>query len=459
MFQEIKASWALLLGIGFMMLGNGLQGTLLGVRATLEGFPTFTTGVVMSFYFIGMLLGGILTPKLVARVGHIRVFAALASTASIAILVHSLYVNPYTWSLMRLVTGICYSGLYVVSESWLNDRASNETRGKILSMYMVIITLGMGSGQFLLNVADPASAELFILISVIISFSLIPILLTVRPAPRFDEVESMSILTLFRASPLAVISNVLTGAAHGTVFGLGAVYGLNKGFSNELVSLFMASFLWGGLLLQWPIGWLSDRVGRRAIMLGIAIASVGLTLLASVWPSDSALFIPLITLVGGFVMPMYSLCIAYANDRLPPQKIVAASGAMVIAAGIGLSIGPVLVASAMSNFGPDAYFLGIAIVFVLIALAVINSMRRWVMTSEDLETQAPALAPGPIGSPVAAFVAPDAVDYAQALVEDELEKLDEEQAKSENSEFGSKLKGVSDADSEGDELRPKGAAP
>ena len=425
MLQEIKASWALLLGIGFIMVGNGLQGTLLGVRASLEGFEVFTTGVVMSFYFSGMLIGSILTPKLVARVGHIRVFAALASTASIAILLHSIYVNPYTWSLMRLVTGICFSGLFVVTESWLNDRASNENRGAILSVYMVVVTLGMGSGQFLLNVADPASTDLFILISVIISFALVPILLTARPAPAFDQGESMSIFALYKVSPLAVISNALTGAAHGTAFGLGAVYGLQKGFDNSLVALFMASFLWGGFLLQWPIGRLSDKYGRRGVMLLNAIVAVILCLLAAVWDTTSSSYIPLIVIVGGSVMPMYSLCIAYASDRLSPEQIVSASGAMVMASGIGLSTGPILVAFAMSRFGPDVYFVGMASAFVAIILAVLNSMRYREVTPEDVEDQSPMLAAGVIGTPIAAFTAPDAQDYAVALEEDELEQLDD----------------------------------
>ncbi|MDC1351428.1 MFS transporter [Oceanospirillaceae bacterium] len=425
MLQEIKASWALLLGIGFIMVGNGLQGTLLGVRASLEGFEVFTTGVVMSFYFSGMLVGSIVTPKLVARVGHIRVFAALASTASIAILLHSVYVNPYTWSVMRLVTGICFSGLFVVTESWLNDRASNENRGAILSIYMVVVTLGMGSGQFLLNVADPANTDLFILISVIISFALVPILLTARPAPAFDQAESMSLLALYKVSPLAVISNALTGAAHGTAFGLGAVYGLQKGFDNSLVALFMASFLWGGFLLQWPIGWLSDKYGRRGIMLITAMSSVVMCLLASVWDISSSSYIPLIAVVGGLVMPMYSLCVAYASDRLSPEQIVSASGAMVMASGIGLSVGPILVALAMSSFGPDVYFIGIALAFLAITLAVLNSMRYREVTLADVEDQSPILAAGVIGTPIAAFTAPDAQDYAEALEEDELELLDD----------------------------------
>jgi MFS family permease len=326
---------------------------------------------------------------------------------------------------MRLVTGICFSGLFVVTESWLNDRASNENRGAILSIYMVVVTLGMGSGQFLLNVADPASTDLFILISVIISFALVPILLTARPAPAFDQAESMSIFALYKVSPLAVISNALTGAAHGTAFGLGAVYGLQKGFDNSLVALFMASFLWGGFLLQWPIGRLSDKFGRRGIMLITAMAAVVMCLLASTWDINSSSYIPLIALVGGLVMPMYSLCVAYASDRLSPEQIVSASGAMVMASGIGLSMGPILVAFAMSSFGPDVYFIGIALAFVAITLAVLNSMRYREVTSADVEDQSPMLAAGVIGTPIAAFAAPDAQDYAEALEEDELEQLDD----------------------------------
>ncbi|MGI9311209.1 MAG: MFS transporter, partial [bacterium] len=276
----MRATWALLVGIGFMMLGNGLQGTLLGLRATIEGFPTFTTGVMMSGYFVGIFIGSVLAPRLVGRVGHIRVFAALASTASISILLHVVYVHPLTWTVMRLITGISYAGLYVVTESWLNDRAGNESRGKLLSIYMVIVTLGLGVGQFGLNLADPKDADLFILVSVVVSFGLIPMLLTARPAPAFEISGKMSLPQLFRASPLAVISNALTGVAHGTIFGLGAVYAAQKGFDTELISIFMACFLFGGLLFQWPLGLLSDRIDRRAIMAAMAGLAVALTALA-----------------------------------------------------------------------------------------------------------------------------------------------------------------------------------
>lgn len=426
MWNDVRATWALLVGIGFMMLGNGLQGTLLGLRATIEGFPTFTTGVVMSGYFIGIFIGSVFAPRLVGRVGHIRVFAALASAASIAILIHGLYVNPVTWTVMRLLTGFSYAGLYVVTESWLNDRACNENRGKLLSVYMVIVTLGLGCGQFLLNLADPAKADLFILVSVVVSFGLIPMLLTARPAPAFDMSDKMSLRRLFKASPLAVISNALTGVAHGTIFGLGAVYARQKGFSTELVSVFMACFLFGGLLFQWPLGLLSDWIERRVVIAGMAAVSVLLTVLAVVLPVGGTLFFVVIVLLGGVAMPMYSVCIAYANDRLEPEQIVAASGSLVMVAGIGLSTGPIVVSFLMSTFGLNFYFTGIGGAFALIFLFAIYRMGR--RAGVDVEDQAPTLAAGQIGTPVAEFCATDAVDYAEAVRSGEVERLDEQES-------------------------------
>lgn len=424
MLNDIRATWALLVGIGFMMLGNGLQGTLLGLRATIEGFPTLVTGIMMSGYFVGIFIGSMFSPMLLGRVGHIRVFAALASTASIAILIHGVYVNPITWTFMRLLTGISYAGLYVVTESWLNDRASNETRGTLLSVYMVIVTMGLGVGQFMLNLADPAKADLFILVSVVVSFGLIPMLLTARPAPSFEMSGKMSLRELFNASPLAVISNTLTGMAHGTIFGLGAVYSVQKGFSTELVSVFMACFLFGGLLFQWPLGILSDRVERRKVMAGMSAMTIVLTIFAVYFDAGSVPFFAVIALLGGMTMPMYSMCIAYANDRLEPEQIVAASASLVMVAGIGLSTGPIIVSFLMATFGPDFFYVGVGGSFTLIFLFTIYRMGQ--RAGVSVEDQAPSLATGQIGTLIAEISAPDAVDYVEAVSSGEVERLDEQ---------------------------------
>jgi len=425
MWSDLRASWALLIGVGFMMLGNGLQGTLLGLRATMEGFPTFITGIMMSGYFVGIFVGSMLAPKLVQRVGHIRVFAALASLASVSILIHGLYVHAITWTLMRLLTGLSYAGLYVVSESWLNDRAGNETRGRILSIYMVITTLGMGSGQFLLNLSSPLKVDLFILISIIVSLGLIPMLLTARPAPAFESSGKMSLRELYKASPLGVISNGLTGVAHGTIFGLGAVYARQAIHDLSLISWFMASFLIGSLIFQWPIGWISDRVNRRLAMLGMSVVAIVTCTIAIFLPDEEPLFFAVIMILGGAAMPMYSLCIAYVNDRLEPEQIVGASGTLVMVAGIGLSTGPIIVSFLMGEFGPDFYFIGIATAFALILTFTLYRMiRREAISVQD---QGPIVAAGQIGTPVAEYMAPDAEEYVEAVISGEIEKLDQQQ--------------------------------
>ncbi|MGR3913821.1 MAG: MFS transporter [Gammaproteobacteria bacterium] len=423
MLNDIRATWALLVGIGFLMVGNGLQVTLLGLRAIAEGFPTFTTGIMMSGYYVGICIGSLAAPRLVGRVGHIRVFAALASAASIAILIHGLYIHAVTWTLMRIVTGISYAGLYVVTESWLNDRAGNETRGKLLSVYMVIVAFGLGAGQFLLNVADPLKQDLFILVSVVVSFGLIPMLLTARPAPAFEMSGKLSLRELFKASPLGVISNALTGAAHGVAFALGAVYATQKGLRTELIAVFMACFVFGGVLLQWPLGILSDRVDRRKVMAGMAAAAVVISIAALMLRPGGVAFFAVIVLLGGMVMPMYSMCIAYVNDRLEPQQIVAASGSLVLVGGMGLCAGPIAVAYLMSRWGPDWYYAGIGGACALIFLFAIYRMGQ--RAGVEVEDRMPALAAGQIGTPVAEIAAPDALDYVEAVSSGEVDMLDE----------------------------------
>ena len=369
-----------------------------------------------------MFIGSMAVPKLISRVGHIRVFSALASLASISILFHGVYIDPWLWMAMRIVTGISFAGFYVVTESWLNDRASNETRGKVLSIYMLIVTGSMGAGQFLLNLAKPDDIDLFILISVIISFGLIPILLTVKPAPSFSTSSKMSVLELYRASPLALIGNGLTGMAHGTIFGLGAIYAVEVLVDLQQISLFMACFLIGSLLSQWPVGYISDLIGRRAVMAGLSIVSITCCLLALAIPTGSLLYFAVIVGLGSAAMPMYSICIAYANDRLEPHQIVAASGSLVMVAGFGAMVGPIVIAFFMDLFDVSFYFWGIASVFAIIFLFTL--IRIGARAGVAIEEQSPLVA-GPIGTPIAEYLAPDSVEYAEAVARDEVEQLDQ----------------------------------
>ena len=400
------------------MIANGLQGTLLGVRATMEGFSTFSTGVMMSGYFIGIFAGSFITPYLVKRVGHIRVFSAFASLASISILFHGVFINVPVWMAMRIVTGICFAGFYVVTESWLNERASNETRGKVLSVYMMVVTVGLGSGQFLLNLANPDDIGLFIMISVIISAGLIPVLLTAKPAPVFELSGKMSLIELYRASPLAVIATCLTGMVHGTIFGLGAIYASVVLVDIKLISWFMACFMLGSLVFQWPVGYLSDIFPRRVMLAVLSVVSIAASMVANATPKDGLLFYAAIILLGGAAIPMYSICIAYANDRLEPQQIVAASGSLIMISGIGLSAGPIIIAFFMDVYGVEFFFWGIASIFVMsLGFTLLRIQSR---TGISAEEQGQLIASGPIGTPIAEYYSPDAIDYAEAIANEEI---------------------------------------
>lgn len=403
MLSAIAAVWALLLGIGFMMLGNGLQGTLLGVRATLEGFPTAVTGLVMTGYYVGFLAGSWLAPKILERVGHIRVFAALASIASSSILVHAILIDPWTWGAMRLATGFAYAGLYVVAESWLNDRATNETRGQILSIYMIVTLGGMALGQLLLNVGDPGDFQLFILISVLISVALVPIALTATRAPDFEAPTPVGLMELYRISPLGIFGSFGMGIAAGTLFGMGAVYAGLSGMNTAQTSLFMGAIITGGMVMQWPVGWLSDIFDRRRVIAAVAFSAAGLAAIGAyaelpIWGELLVAFA-----FGGASLPMYSLCGAHTNDYLKPDQMVGASSGLILINGLGAALGPGAVSGAMELSGPEGFFWWLAAIFVVIGAFALYRMAR--RRAVPLADQGSFVAMPPRGSMISAVLA------------------------------------------------------
>lgn len=387
MISAVSSSWALFLGMAFLMIGNGLQGSLLGVRASIEQFPTTVTGILMSAFYFGFLAGSILTPKMVIRVGHVRVFGALASLASTAILFHALFVDPVSWGVMRLVSGLCYAGLYVVAESWLNGQATNENRGQLLSIYMVISYSGMAIGQALLNIGDPGHAGLFMLVSVLVSLAVIPILLSDTRGPGMEAPTPMGFKEVFKASPTGVVSALMNGILLGGSVGMGAVYGGLAGFSLPQISLFMVMLFLGGVCFQWPIGRLSDRFDRRKVLVVVTFAAAGAAVCANALTTSFMAFLSISFLFGGMMMPMYSLALAYTNDYLEPDQMVAASGTLVLVGGIGAFFGPTLVAASMDLFGPEGFFWSLAFTHALLGVFILYRM-----------TQRPALPAGEQGS-------------------------------------------------------------
>lgn len=359
--QTLASVWPLFFGLALIGVCVGGQGTLLGVRATLDGFDTRVTGVVMSGYFVGFLLGSLYGPAAIQRVGHVRTFGALTALASVAVLVHAIWVEPIVWTLMRLVTGFAISGIYVVAESWLNQAATEKTRGQILSLYMIIMLLGLCAGQFLLGVASPAGFKIFSVVSVLLSLAAIPILVTALPTPVLETHERLSVKDLLGWAPLGVVGAFAVSAGFGMLFGMAPVFATQSGLSVQQVSVIMATMLLGGTLSQWPLGHLSDRVDRRAVICAAALgAGLACALLGLLAPSTRPGYLLLLALFGACFMPLYALAIALTNDFLPPARTVAASGTLLLVGGLGASFGPTAIAFAMNSFGNESFFFGLA---------------------------------------------------------------------------------------------------
>jgi len=343
--------------MGVLMLGAGLQGTLLGLRATLEGFPPPVTGLIMSGYYVGYLAGTAAAPRMLRRIGHIRVFAALAAVASATILVQAAFVEPFVWVVMRLTSGVCFAGIYVVAESWLNDRASPANRGRLLAVYMLVLYIGLGLAQFLIILATPNTTTPFMLVSVLISLSLVPIVVSAQQAPQPLVPRKVRYRDLYRNSPLGVVAVSVSGMISAIVFSMGPVYGRLRGLNNSGIATFMAVSILAAVLTQYPVGRLSDRMDRRTV---IAAACTVATLVAASIVGWGALphpiFLLLSALFSGSALTLYSLAVSHVNDKLEPAQMVAASSALLRLNGAAAALGPVLAGSLISAFGPSAYF-------------------------------------------------------------------------------------------------------
>jgi len=396
MGKIIINSWALFTGFGIIVISHGFQGNLLGIRSVIENFNFIATGTMMSGYFVGFFIGATMVPKLVTKVGHIRVFAAFASMASLSSLIHIVFVDPYVWILARFLTGFSMIGIFIIVESWLNDRANNKTRGKVLSLYMLITYVGMALGNFLLNVSNPKDYEPFILISLLFSIALIPILLTKRKPPKFKKTSSIKIKELFKISPFGSVSMFCTGFIFAPIFSLLSVYAITMKLTIFETSLLLVGVMLAGALFQWPIGSLSDKYDRRKIIIGSSIAAIFFSLSAifvsGIGNSLSNLFIEstvsfnyfstamdktklfiFIILLAGVTLPLFSLNLALVNDYIPKEKFVAAGGGLNIIFGLGAMAGPVMCSTLMHFLGPNGFF--IHLLFFLFAIIIFGFYR------------------------------------------------------------------------------------
>ena len=363
--------WPLFVGLGMLMVGNGLNGAVIGVRSGTEGFSVVVTGVIMAGYFAGYLIAPTLVVRMIASVGHIRVFAGLASTASTAVLVHSISVNAPAWTLMRFVFGFCFAGLYIVIESWLNEMSDSSNRGRTLAIYMIVSMSGLGIGQYLIALADPGTFRLFVLSSVLVSMALVPITLAgTTQAPAIRLPDPVSIRELMGDVPTGVIGMFMSGAAAGTLLALSVVYATAVGLSIERTALFLLAPTVGGVVMQWPVGKLSDRVRRRVMIFAVAVAAAMLSALGIVTPSDNPLKLLIMFGIGGTMYPLYSLVVSYTLDWVTVERTVGASGTLVRVNGTGALLGPLLTAPLMSWFTPTLFYWMLGAYFSVIVLFI-----------------------------------------------------------------------------------------
>jgi len=360
---------ALLLAVALLLTGNGLLGTLIPIRGQLEAFSTFSIGLLGSTYFLGFAAGCFYGARLVRRVGHIRTFTAMASIVAAVSLVHGLLPLPGPWWVMRVVTGFCFAVLYIVIESWLNERATNETRGTVLSAYLFINLTVITVGQMMTTLSDPATLTLFALASIMVSAAVVPVALSAAAAPQPIEAVRVRIRRLYHTSPIAFAGCLAVGFANGAFWTLAPLFVQRAGFGVTAVALFMSATVLGGAAGQWPTGALSDRMdrGRLVVLMASLSALLGLGLIAST-TAPLPLLLGAAALWGAVAFPLYAVAVAQANDHAESTEFVEMSSGLLLTYAAGAVIGPIIATGAMDLLEPGGLYAFTATVHALLVL-------------------------------------------------------------------------------------------
>lgn len=387
MILAFKDNWALFLGVLLLLISNGLLSTLLTIRGAALGFSEVTIGLMQAGYPLGALLGAVAAPKLIEKVGHIRSFAALASLCSISAVVHLLTDDPVSWSLMRILAGFCFPGLYVISESWLNAKAENSYRASLLSIYFVVISAGGSIGAAMASLEDSTGFVLFGVTSILISLSLVPILVSNNKAPNYEAPERLAISRLLQISPMAIIGTILNGILASGIFISLPLFGLALGLNAAGAASLLVVATLAGALFQFPVGWLSDRMDRRLVVAGASGAAAVTAIGVATGVLDAHLHLA-IGLIAGFVLPIYSICVAYANDQLSPAQIVPASGTLVLALNVGILVGALSGPTVLSIAGPSGLMVFFAVVSCLTAVVALFRITQSAPPEETRPVQA-----------------------------------------------------------------------
>lgn len=378
MIRAIASVATLLLGVAILLAGQGLQGVLLPVRATLEQFSAFAVGLIGGFYFLGFTVGCWKGGDLIRRAGHIRVFAAMTAIASAVPLLHGLWINLWFWGLLRIASGFCFAVLYVVIESWLNERASNQNRGTVFSAYIIINMTMLAAGQQMLLLADPAHLNLFAGASVLVSLAAVPLLMSRGEQPRQAEISHLDLRLLYTTSPSGMAGSLTSGLTNGSFWALAPVFTAALTQDVSMAAWFMTSVVLGAAVGQWPLGWWSDRVDRRYVLVGACLAGLAVDL--ALWRISPVFGVAGILALGfcwgALAFPLYSLSVAQANDRADPGTLVTISSGLLLMYGAGAVVGPLVSSGIMTRFGPGSLFLFAAIMHLGLAVYVIARRQR-----------------------------------------------------------------------------------
>jgi MFS family permease len=367
---------SLLSGVGMLVVGVGLLFSVVGLRAGLAEFSGTVLGLVMSAYFAGFVLGTYVCPVVIRRVGHIRAFAAMASVASTMPILHAMWVDPWFWGLLRLVTGTCLVGLYIVVESWLNSLAPTAQRGKVFAAYMTVNFVALALGQWLILAGDKLGFVPFALVSVMFSFALLPITLTPVEEPEPVDAPRLGLRKLYETSPLGVAGAVGSGLVSGAFYGMGAAYAQGVGFSDTGVAAFMAATILGGAVFQWPVGHFSDRHDRRYVLLWVCLLG-GLVALGGFFVSQYSelALVALGLALGGLLFTIYGLSVAHVNDMVDASRVLEVTGGLLLLHGAGAALGPTLAGALMDALGPESLMIYFAATLVLLSAYVAKRIR------------------------------------------------------------------------------------
>ncbi|ADZ71722.1 MFS transporter [Polymorphum gilvum] len=385
MIKALASISALLASVGLLLVGHGLQTTLLPLAARQASFTDFEIGLVSSAYFVGMVLGCLASPYVIMRAGHIRAFAALVSLMSAAAILHPVFVDPLAWFLVRVISGFCLAGFYMIVESWLNEAASNENRGTIMSVYIVVLYAAMMLGQVSISGLGISGFVPFVAASVMVSLAVIPVSLTTANQPAPITLVRFRPVRLYRTSPAAFVSCLLIGVASGALWTLAPLYGAQIGLSTNQAAFYTAAIIGGGVVAQWPFGRLSDRIDRRLVLVGLAVATFVISLaIVTIEPASPVAATLFALVIGVFSQPAYAIAVAHAFDHADADAYVETSSGLLLSFGLGSIIGPISASLLMQDLGPSGLYYQVAAVQVVtVAYIATRLFARQAMTPEE----------------------------------------------------------------------------